>query len=150
MWFLRGRRNVTGSFALPMTVIAWPAPPDPARWDATTGASGSPVKRSGFADRHQRLSDLMDEMDDVAHDITMLLELTDERWRGSVAVHRVVYDERSASVAFVRDIRSSGTTSTWRPRRPADTNTVGCSFPEASRNVGMVRFCPNGLIPPTT
>jgi hypothetical protein len=32
----------------------------------------------------------MDEMDDVAHDITMFLELADERRRGSVAVHRIV------------------------------------------------------------
>jgi hypothetical protein len=79
MWFVRERRNVTGSSALPMTVIAWPAPPDPARWDATTSETGSPVKRSGFADRHQRLGDLMDEIDDVAHDITAPLELADER-----------------------------------------------------------------------
>ena len=52
--------------------------------------------------------------------------------------------------ALHRRTRSAGASSSWRPRRPADTNTVGCSSAEASTTTGSGRREPSGLIPPMT
>ncbi len=49
----------------------------PLRWDEVPGAELEDFPMAGFADRYGRLGDLMEEIDDAAHDITSLLELAE-------------------------------------------------------------------------
>ena len=53
-------------------------------------------------------------------------------------------------VAAVRRIRSAGSSSTSRPRRPAEQNTVGQRRAPASTTVGSGRRQPRGEMAPTT
>lgn len=55
-----------------------------------------------------------------------------------------------ASVAPQSRTRSAGASSTCRPRRPAETNTVSKRSAEASTTTGSRCFWPSGEMPPTT
>ncbi len=55
-----------------------------------------------------------------------------------------------ATVACNTATRVAGATSMSRPRRPPLTKIVAKSPADVSSTVGSGRFCPNGLIPPTT
>ena len=55
----------------------------PLAWDEVPDVELEDFPMAGFADRYQRLGDLMEEIDDAAHDITSLLELGEEQERAA-------------------------------------------------------------------
>ena len=51
----------------------------PLTWEEVPEAALEDFPMAGFADRYRRIGDLMEDIDEVAHDITSLLELADEQ-----------------------------------------------------------------------
>jgi len=53
----------------------------PLTWDEVPDAELEDFPMVGYADRYERLGDLMENIDDTSHDITSLLELAEEQER---------------------------------------------------------------------